>query len=118
MPEQNHTTQPPRVDNHDLLGPLLTLPKAASWIARATGCPKPHTSTLTRWINRGVRGKRLPAVRAGGGRFMVRVTDLATFIDIRNGSDVACDESGLNAGQLEIESRQLAAMLGRDTGTN
>lgn len=118
MTEQKNTSETESLGPGDRVGPILSLPKAASWIARATGCPKPHTSTLTRWINRGVRGKRLPAIRAGGGRFMVRVTDLAAFIDIRNGTTVAFNDSGLNAGQMELESRQLAAMLGRDAGRN
>jgi hypothetical protein len=33
---------------------------------------RPHTSTLFRWMKRGVRGVRLEAVRVGGGWFTSR----------------------------------------------
>jgi hypothetical protein len=93
----------------------VTLPQAAAWIARATGGPRPHTATLTRWINRGVQGRRLPAVRAGGGRFLVSLDDLAAFIEYRNIDRVSAGEpAGIEAARLELEARQLAAILGRD----
>lgn len=94
---------------------IVTLPEAAAWIARATGGPRPHTATLTRWINRGIRGRRLPAVRAGGGRFLVNTNDLANFIEFRNVERTATEmPAAVEAGRLELESRQLAAILGRD----
>jgi hypothetical protein len=90
-----------------------TLPEAAAWIANATGGPRPHTATLTRWINRGVRGRRLPAKRAGGGRFVVDVRDLAKFVEVRNAEQSNDMTAGVHAGQLELEGEQLAALLGR-----
>jgi hypothetical protein len=92
----------------------VSLPEAAAWIARTTGGPRPHTATLTRWINRGVRGRRLPAVRAGGGRFFVSLDDLAAFIEFRNVErQPDCQPAGIEAARLELEARQLAAILGR-----
>ena len=94
---------------------VVTLPQAAAWIARTTGGPRPHTATLTRWINRGVRGRRLPALRAGGGRLLVSLDDLATFVEYRNVERVTDHEpAGIEAGRIELEARQLAAILGRE----
>jgi hypothetical protein len=90
-----------------------TLPEAAAWIAKVTGGPRVHTSTIARWINRGVRGRRLPAKRAGGGRFIVDVRDLAQFVEVRNAEQSSEITAGIHAGQLELEGEQLAALLGR-----
>ena len=35
---------------------LLSLEEAAQTLARMTGTEAPHKSTISRWINRGVRG--------------------------------------------------------------
>jgi hypothetical protein len=43
----------------------LSLAEAAEWIARSTGSPKPHISTVNRWATHGVRGVRLQTTRVG-----------------------------------------------------
>jgi hypothetical protein len=62
---------------------VVPLSEAAAWIQRHGTGQRPHTSTLTRWIHRGVRGHRLPAIRAGGGRYLVDLVDVARFIERR-----------------------------------
>jgi hypothetical protein len=95
--------------------PLVTLSEAAGRLATATGCPRVHTATLTRWISRGVRGRRLPAVRVGG-RLMVSPSDLMRFVEIRNADPSSPPlPAGIIAGQLELETSQLDALLGRDS---
>jgi hypothetical protein len=49
---------------------------------------RPHICTIQRWINRGVRGRKLPSTLFGGRRFVHR-DDLALFLssDSTAGSD-------------------------------
>lgn len=90
---------------------VVTLPQAAAWIERHGTGQRPHTSTLTRWIHRGVRGHRLPALRAGGGRYLVDLADVARFIERINGK--AEELPHAHAIAHELEMRQLDALLGR-----
>jgi hypothetical protein len=90
---------------------VVTLPEAAAWIERHGTGQRPHTSTLTRWIHRGVRGRKLPAIRAGGGRYHVDLADVAQFIERINSK--ADELPHVHAIAHELEMRQLDALLGR-----
>ena len=90
---------------------VVSLPEAAAWIERHGNGQRPHTSTLTRWIHRGVRGRKLPALRAGGGRYLVDLADVATFIERTNGGGDRM--AAVHAVAHELEMRQLDALLGR-----
>jgi hypothetical protein len=90
---------------------IVSLSEAAAWIQRHGTGQRPHTSTLTRWIHRGVRGRRLPAVRAGGGRYAVHLADLAAFVERLNGD--APELPAVHAVAHELEMRQLDELLGR-----
>jgi hypothetical protein len=92
---------------------VVSLSEAAAWIQRHGNGQRPHTSTLTRWIHRGVRGRKLPAVRAGGGRYLVDLADVATFIERLNAGDDHMPAIHVVAHELEM--RQLDALLGRST---
>lgn len=90
---------------------LVSLPEAAAWIHRHGTGQRPHTSTLTRWIHRGVRGRRLPAIRAGGGRYFVDLADVADFIERLNANQAT--PAAVHAIAHELEMRQLDTLLGR-----
>ncbi len=51
----------------DLNESLLSLPETAKLVPRRRAGRKVATSTIYRWINRGVAGIRLEALSAGGG---------------------------------------------------
>jgi hypothetical protein len=90
---------------------VVSLSEAAAWIQRHGTGQRPHTSTLTRWIHRGVRGHKLPAIRAGGGRYLVDLADVARFIQRLNaGGD---EMPAVHAIAHELEMRQLDALLGK-----
>jgi len=93
---------------------IVSLSEAAAWIERNGTGQRPHTSTLTRWIHRGVRGRRLPAIRAGGGRYVVDLADVAAFIQRLNAD--APELPAVHAISHELEMRQLDALLGRASG--
>lgn len=90
---------------------VVSLPEAAAWIERNGTGQRPHTSTLTRWIHRGVRGHKLPAIRAGGGRYYVHLEDVARFLERLNGRGP--DLAAVHAIGHELEMRQLDELLGR-----
>ncbi len=48
---------------------LLSMSQAVRLIPPSRSGRSTHTSTLVRWIHRGVRGRRLEAVRIGGSWF-------------------------------------------------
>jgi Protein of unknown function (DUF1580) len=57
---------------------LLSMSQAARLIPPSRSGRATHTSTLVRWIHRGVRGRRLDAVRIGGS-WVTSVEALARF---------------------------------------
>jgi hypothetical protein len=60
-----------RIDNAKNEGPM-TLPKACEWLGEQTG-RTPATSTMWRWVLRGVRGGiRLESFRVGGMTYTTR----------------------------------------------
>ncbi len=95
---------------------VVTLPQAAAWIEQHGTGQRPHTSTLTRWIQRGVKGRRLPATRIGGGRYAVHLADVAAFIQRLNAGPDELPHG--HAIAQELENRQLDAVLGRRRRTN
>ena len=68
-----------RIDNAKHEGPM-TLPQACQWLGEQTG-RTPATSTMWRWVLRGVRGGiRLESFRVGGTSYTTRVM-VQRFID-------------------------------------
>lgn len=92
----------------------VSLPEAAAWIERNGTGHRPHTATLTRWINRGIRGRKLPAIRAGGGRYYVALADVAAFLDRVNEKPMPGETTpAIHAAAHELDMRQLDALLGK-----
>ena len=60
----------------------LTPAQAASRFGEITG-RKPHVSSVIRWVTRGVRGRRLPAIRQGGV-WLVSPLDVDRFVEFVN----------------------------------
>jgi hypothetical protein len=90
---------------------VVSLAAAAAWIEQHGTGQRPHTSTLTRWIHRGVRGHKLPAIRAGAGRYVVALSDVAAFIQRLNTGNA--EPPAIHAIAHELEMRQLDAILGK-----
>lgn len=90
---------------------IVSLSEAAAWIERHGTGQRPHTSTLTRWIHRGVRGHKLPAIRAGGGRYVVHLDDVSAFVKRLNAA--SAEMPAVHVVAHELEMRQLDALLGR-----
>jgi hypothetical protein len=83
-------------------GPMLTPTQAAARIGRASG-KKPHSSTVIRWITRGVRGRKLPAI-CQGGQWLVSPDDADAFVRVVNaapGSAVKHNVDAAVGAQLE-----------------
>ena len=90
---------------------IVSLSEAAAWIERHGTGQRPHTSTLTRWIHRGVRGHKLPAIRAGGGRYVVHLDDVSAFVERLNAA--SAEMPAVHAVAHGLEMLQLDALLGR-----
>ena len=90
---------------------IVSLSEAAAWIERHGTGQRPHTSTLTRWIHRGVRGHKLPAIRAGGGRYVVHLDDVSAFVKRLNAA--SAEMPAVHTVAHELEMLQLDALLGR-----
>lgn len=90
---------------------IVSLSEAAAWVERHGTGQRPHTSTLTRWIHRGVRGHKLPAIRAGGGRYVVHLDDVSAFVKRLNAT--SAEVPAVHAVAHELEMRQLDELLGR-----
>ena len=95
---------------------FLPLADAARWIEKnvAPG-HRPHVSTLTRWILRGCRGRRLPARRIGAGRWYVHPIDLATFIRDANAGPTPAGASpaAMRSAREQLEQAALDSILRR-----
>ena len=96
---------------------VLTLAKAATFVAQTTGL-KPHINTITRWVLRGVRGHRLPAMRVGRA-WVTRKSDVLEFLARLNevgkpNSDSAAD--GALASQRAELARQHHKALAQELG--
>ena len=88
--------------SHDKLTPS----QAAKRIGKVSG-KVPHVATLIRWITRGVRGRKLPAIRQGNN-WLIDPADADAFVQVVNptpGSTVARNADALVGAQL-------ASMLG------
>lgn len=99
---------------NDVRVDAVPLAAACDWIEQHGTGQRPHPSTLTRWIHRGVRGRRLPARRTLGGKYVVNLEDVATFIeritgDIREQPRLPAIE---RAGH-ELRMRELDSIFGR-----
>lgn len=91
----------------------MTLPAACEWIARQTGRPVPATSTVWRWVLRGVRGGvRLESFRIGGttyttpemiGRFIERTSRSTVAVDV---SKAGVEVSGASDHDRHAEVRR------------
>ncbi len=76
-----------RIDNAKHEGPM-TLPQACQWLGEQTG-RTPATSTIWRWVLRGVRGgTRLESFRVGGTSYTTREM-MQRFIDRTSQSTAA-----------------------------
>ena len=76
-----------RIDNAKHEGPM-TLPQACQWLGEQTG-RTPATSTIWRWVLRGVRGGvRLESFRVGGTSYTTREM-MQRFIDRTSQSTAA-----------------------------
>ena len=76
-----------RIDNAKHEGPM-TLPQACQWLGEQTG-RTPATSTMWRWVLRGVRGGiRLESFRVGGTSYTTREM-VQRFIDRTSQSTAA-----------------------------
>ena len=83
-------------------GPMLTPTQAAARIGLASG-RTPHVATVIRWIVRGARGRKLPAVRQGG-QWLVSPDDADAFVRVVNaapGSAVKHNVDAAVGAQLE-----------------
>ena len=65
-----------KIDEHKLA--RMPLGKAAAFVAKETGCPKPALSTLISWATKGVKGVRLDAERFGN-RWYSRPASILDF---------------------------------------
>lgn len=88
----------------------MTATQATVHIARLTG-RKPHVGSVIRWIKRGVRGRRLPAIRQGW-QWLLAPEDIERFIEFVNTRDDEANPA-IEAARLELETRRLDMMLGR-----
>lgn len=91
----------------------LTATEAAAYIGRITG-KKPHVSTVIRWIDRGARGRRLPAIRQGA-QWIIDERDAEAFLQYVN-TRTAPVLPAVEAARLEVERHRLDALLGRSAG--
>lgn len=80
---------------------VLTLARAADFVAKTTGV-KPHLNTITRWVQRGVRGHRLRAMRVGRA-FVTTKSDVLDLLERLNDFP-ACD-SGTSAKAVIASQR-------------
>ncbi|MEB3209585.1 MAG: hypothetical protein VKK63_11830 [Synechococcus sp.] len=99
------------VENHSLV--RMPLSKAAAFLARETGSPKPALSTLIRWATRGCHGVQLRAEKFGA-RWYVQPASLLEFHRLVN------ERAGTNAppaGDASLASRAaITAVVGREWG--
>jgi hypothetical protein len=86
--------------------PRLTASKAAARFGDITG-RRPHVSSVVRWITRGVRGRRLPAIRQGGV-WLVSPIDVDRFVQfVSEGPSTT-----VSAAREAIVGAQLENILG------
>ena len=93
----------------------VPLSAACDWIEQHGTGQRPHPSTLSRWIHKGVRGRRLPARRTIGGRYVVNLEDVESFIEHINAEVAPAPRQlpGIERADHELRMRQLDAILGR-----
>lgn len=98
---------------------VLTLAKAATFVAQTTGL-KPHINTITRWVLRGVRGHRLPAMRVGRA-WVTRKSDVLEFLARLNEVDREDSKTAVTAklaSQRATLARQSHAALAQELGVD
>jgi len=84
----------------------LTPSQAAARFGEITG-RRPHVSSVIRWVTRGVRGRRLPAIRQGGV-WLVATTDVDRFVEFVN----AGPQTTVRAARDAVVGAQLEHLLG------
>jgi hypothetical protein len=82
---------------------LLTIAQATAFLGRLRGGRKPHYSTIWRWMEHGVRGRRLEYVQFGGQR-MTSKEAIGRFLGQRGqGAEDAGDRpQAATAGELVV----------------
>jgi hypothetical protein len=85
---------------------MLTATQAARRIGAASG-RTPHVATVIRWITRGARGRKLPAVRQGG-QWLVNPADADAFVRVVNAAPGSAVKHNVDAAA----GAQLEALLG------
>jgi hypothetical protein len=87
-------------------GLMLSPTQAASRIGAVSG-RTPHVATVIRWITRGARGRKLPAVRQGG-QWLVNAADADAFVRVVNATPGSAIKHSVDAAV----GAQLEAILG------
>jgi hypothetical protein len=85
---------------------MLSPTQAAARIGAVSG-RTPHVATVIRWITRGARGRKLPAVRQGG-QWLVSAADADAFVRAVNAAPGSAVKRGVDAAV----NAQLEAILG------
>jgi hypothetical protein len=85
---------------------MLTATQTAKRIGEASG-KTPHAATVIRWITRGARGRKLPAVRQGG-QWLVNPDDADAFVRVVNAAPGSAVKHNVDAAV----GAQLEALLG------
>jgi hypothetical protein len=106
-PEQ--PAPPPATSQHQL-GEAITLRQAAAFIARSTGCRKPHLNTVFRWATKGVAGQRLHTFRVGRIHWTTR-RDVADFLRRLNEPAPSPASAEVVRRQEADHARQITAAL-------
>jgi excisionase family DNA binding protein len=89
------------------------LPDNAMPLAEVARRYRVHVSTVHRWIDRGVRGRKLVAHRVGGKRYVVP-EELDEFIVVEgNPTDVAPEDDRPAIPRPKRASHELETALGR-----
>jgi excisionase family DNA binding protein len=93
---------------------FLTVAEAAAVISK-TGvyARKPHNSTVTRWILKGLHGRRLPAVRLAGCGWRIPEADLQQWVVDLTQTSTGEPLPSVVAARADAEGEALAALLGK-----
>jgi hypothetical protein len=101
--------------SHALTGKALTLRQAAAFIAKSTGCRRPHINTVFRWATKGVGGHRLHTFRVGRNHWTTR-GDIADFLQRLNGPAPSPAAAEVVQRQEDAHARQITAALAAELG--
>lgn len=94
-------------------GGAMTLPKACQWIGEQTG-KTPATSTVWRWVLRGVRGGiKLESFRVGGTTYTTPAM-VAEFIERTSGAKPAALPERTRPVERDVEARRQEIAAAQD----